>query len=82
MARDPLGMLGLRLWQADSIAFVCMCATDGHMGSGLDTVEECGGWTWGQPGRRLSSSLTGVRILASGLCSSTMRDFLRMLSSV
>ncbi len=35
-----------------------------------------------QPGKRLSSSLTGVRILESGLCASTMDVFLRMLNSV
>lgn len=82
MARDRLRMPGCCCWQVDSIAFVCMRAVDGHMDSVLDTVEECRGRCCGQLGRRLSSSLTGVRILASGLCASTMWVFLRMLSSV
>ena len=68
--------------EGDSTAFVYTCGANGHMDAVLNTVEKLRGRFWGQPGRRLSISLTGVRILASGLCASTMPVFLRTLSAV
>lgn len=73
-------MPGLRLQEPDRRAFVCMRCVEGHMAGLSKTLEKIGAGN--QPGKRLSSWLTGVRIFASGLCSSTMRTFLRMLSSV
>lgn len=67
--------------EGDRTAFVYTCGANGHMDAVLNTVEKLRGG-WGQPGRRLSISLTGVRILARGLCASTMPVFLRTLSAV
>ena len=68
--------------EGDRTAFVYTCGANGHMDAVLNTVEKLRGRVWGQPGRRLSISLTGVRILARGLCVSTMPVFLRTLSAV